>query len=167
MKDLTAYMNFLDSLSQLEILDADGNRNILEMSPGLSRAQVRKWEISNKNTLPEDYLFFIERWNGGFLYGLEILALEEAHYDNDESLLAFHGWGNGDFDCIGLLPKHSGQIFFVNHENGQISQVSSSFSVWLEKVIEEKQKHKVLCHPMDYIISKPTYRGLYADIPYT
>jgi hypothetical protein len=167
MKDIKAYLYFLDKLSQLEIFDADGNRKAFDMQPGLSRAQIREWETSNKKVLSEDFLAFIGRWNGGHLFGLEILPLEETNYIGAESHLSFHNWGNGDLDCIGISSENSGKIFFANHENGQISQVAPSFYIWLSKVIEEKQKHRVLYHPMDYIISKPTYRGLYADVPYT
>ncbi len=129
----------------------------------LAEQRISEWESSNNFQLPDDFREFVARWNGGYLFGMDIVPLEQSLYMR-AGLLAFHNWGNGDFDCLDPSAGKDSGVVFANHENGQTTQVAPSFRDWLARAIEEKKTRGVLLHPMDYAISNPGFRGLYAHI---
>jgi len=166
MSDWAEYQEFLNHLFATKLSNADGHIRKFQMNSGLDETVISNWEIVNQVGLPEDYRRFVSQWNGGSLFGLEIVPLEQSLYEY-ERILAIHNWGNGDFDGFEILSENKvGQIVFANHENGLTFPVRVSFYDWLRDVIEEMLKQNVVYHPMDYSISKPNYQGIYSHIPY-
>ena len=160
------YLEYLNHLSAAKLYNAGGYIRKFQMNSGLDESMISNWEITNKLELPEDYRKFVKRWNGGSLFGLEMVPLEQSTYER-EGILAIHNWGNGDFDGFEVHLDHKvGQIVFANHENGLTFPLTTSFYDWLRNVIEEMLKERIIYHPMDYSISKPTYQGIYSHIPY-
>ena len=160
------YQEFLNHLSGTKLYNADGYIRRFQMNSGLNETMISNWEATNKLELPEDYRKFIKRWNGGSLFGLEIIPLEQSIYER-EGILVIHNWGNGDFDGFEIHSDHKvGQIVFANHQNGLTFPVSISFYDWLRSIIKEILEQKVVYHPMDYSISKPSYPGIYSHILY-
>jgi hypothetical protein len=102
--------------------------------------------------------------NGIDIFGIEILPLEDMFFFQEEKLVSFHGWGNGDFDCISINSDESlGKIFFVNHSVDNIIPLCSSITEWILGAIKEVEVNGTLLHPYDYEF-RENEEGMYKNV---
>jgi hypothetical protein len=153
----------LEEYSSKTLFDEDGNKLSIEKRPPNSIDELRKFEKGYKVTLPQDLIDFLLISNGIKIFGAEIYSLEEMDFFEDKMLLAFHAWGNGDFDCLSVdQGAFSGTVFFSFHSIDNSISMNISFSEWISKTIREIEHKRVLLHPMDYLIRDE--EGMYKDV---
>lgn len=137
-------------------LDEDGNILSVTLYEGVPLTKINelgeRYGIHIAPELKELLLFS----NGISLFGIEILSIESMEFFHLEKKIAFHNWGNGDFDVI----DEAGQIFFSNHSIETLILVSSSLSNWIVSVIEEIELKGALLHPFDYS-NRENEEGMY------
>lgn len=157
------YIAFLDELPTLEIENEDGDTFGFEMRPGTTEEDIANWESSNGVKIPADMIAFLRRWNGGDFYFLCFEPLRDLGV-NAPGMLAFHNWGNGDFDCLRFRENGNADVVFYNHETGATVTIAPSFSNWLMRVIDEMRTIGTLLHPMDYQFGRRDYKGIYSNV---
>lgn len=119
--------------------------------------------------LPADYAAFLRDTDGGAVDDLTLLDAASLMFADDRAtVLPFHDWGNGDFDCFvysraaaagypvsGAVLKANPvpatlRVCFMNHNPGVLVEVAPSFTAWLEAVLAELAAHGDVAHPGDY-----------------
>ena len=156
------FQQFLISLPFIEAFDEDENKLNVELNQSLSESEIAKICEDHQITLPKEYRIYLNHFYGGDLLGLNIENLLEGIINSeDDNYIAFHNWGNGDFDCLKITPNDFGTVAFLNHENGEMTQIAKDFSEWLQNAVLEIVEKGALEHPMDM----PTY-GMYKSIEY-
>jgi hypothetical protein len=140
-------------------LDEDDNILNITLYKGAPLIKINELEkrygVHIASELKELLLFS----NGINLFGIEILSIESMEFFHVEKKIAFHNWGNGDFDVI----DEAGQIYFSNHSIEALILVSSSLSNWIVSVIEEIEIKGTLLHPIDYS-NRENEEGVYRKI---
>jgi hypothetical protein len=165
VKDKNDYLALLDALEGMQIEAEDGEILGMHMDPGLTDSVIKSWERGHNTMLPPDLREFMRRWNGGGFFCLMLEPLENFDL-NAPGLLAFHNWGNGDFDCVRFLDSGKSEMVFHNHETGEVTTIAASFAEWLQRAVDEMKKKGTLYHPMDYSAMTIEYEGLHKRVPY-
>ena len=81
------------------------------------------------------------------------MSIGEQQYYADHGVIAFHAWGNGDFDCIATLASvhPEGSILFMNHTPHAMAHVAATLSEWIQQAVDEISVRGALLHPSDYL----------------
>jgi SMI1 / KNR4 family (SUKH-1) len=159
--------DILEAYSSKSLIDEDGNKLSIETMPPISIEKLREFEKIYRVSLPEEILELLLFSNGIKIFGVKIYSLEEMDFFEDQMLLAFHGWGNGDFDCLSVEQgAQSGIVFFSNHSINNSLSMNISFSEWISMSIKEIEHKRALLHPMDYLFrnEEGVYKGVYLKL---
>jgi hypothetical protein len=171
---MSSISQLISSLSDLVVLDEDCHPLVVHVHPGAPEESLSKRERSVGVPLPVSYRELMALSNGMSLLGLYIMPIEEQVWYEDEGILSFHNWGNGDFDCIVLSGQRfpRGAIVFMNHTPEVTVNIEDSLIAWMSRVAEEIQRRGTLLHPMDYrtqrqrgVQGRPTGRLPRRDLP--
>lgn len=159
--DISAYMR---ALSAITVLGPDGEPLCLGLRAPCDPARLAFVEVAFGRHLPEDYRAFLLSTDGCNLFGLNLMPAAEVHA-LDHGLLAFHNWGNGDFDAImwsSIENRYS--VVFVNHNPEHVVRIAASFSDWLSLVMKEllQSPSGEILHPRDYRVRSG--EGAYAHV---
>ena len=151
----------LAKIDTLEIADEGGDVCRVCWNDGLTAEQIERCEARHEIRFPESFRTFLQRSDGCELFGYDLLSLSGLQWY--DGLVAFHSWGNGDFDCLKLNSAGDpAPVLFMNHNPNVTVEVASSFDQWLEKMIAELQETGCVCHPGDYRFR--TGAGIYSHV---
>jgi hypothetical protein len=154
--------SLLNVVAETPIRDEGGELVHVCWNPPLSLEHIERFERRLGFCLPSSYRSFLLRSDGCVLYQLDLLSASETQLYN-RNILAFHNWGNGDFDCL-RLRRRAGEapVFFMNHAPDVLVKVAKSFGEWLERIIDEYRRYGSIGHPRDY--RSETRVGVYAHV---
>ena len=142
----------LDDFRGLALEDEDGEPLEVLLESPLAEEDLDRYEQSIGVELPHEFRDLLLITNGMCLFGLAIMPVDQQTYFRDQGIIAFHNWGNGDFDCVAALPSkyNDGTVVFMNHSPDVTARIAESLSEWLEKAVLEIQGKGALLHPSDY-----------------
>lgn len=144
-------LELLDRHSIKVLKDEDGQQLVMSKPPGLSPEQIADFELRRGIRLPSDLRDLLVYSNGLDLFGVQIQPLDEMELFEENLLLTFHNWGNGDFDSISVNPDiEYGNVFFTDHSPDNSTSLDISFYDWIAAVIREIEDKGTVPHPMDY-----------------
>jgi hypothetical protein len=160
---MSEIVKFLETLSGTLLPDEDGDMLSIKKAKGVPILEIQKFEGLHNLLLPETLKDLLLYSNGIKIYGIEIFPLEQMEFFEENMLLSFHPWGNGDFDCISTNPSyHYGEVYFMNHSITNITLMNISFFDWIIRCVEEIRAKKTLLHPDDYRYRKED--GMYKKV---
>jgi hypothetical protein len=160
MNDL---IQIIKEYSNKVLLDEDGERLSIEIVEGAHSRELQEFEDSYRITLPKELKELLLFSNGIKIFGIQIYSLSECQLFENNMLLSFHDWGNGDFDCISVdSGLYYGKVYFINHSIANSIAMNISFSEWVFQAIKEIQDKGTILHPMDYLTRKE--EGMYREV---
>ena len=147
---MSTVAEILDSFRELRLENEDGFESLLELETAASKQEIQSREASWGMKLPGQLGELMQVTNGMYLFGLEIMSLGALDEFPEYGLIAFHNWGNGDFDCVTTSSSKypAGTIVFMNHSPDVTVKVADSLAEWLTRVVQEERDGGV-AHPMD------------------
>jgi hypothetical protein len=154
----------LETLRDVVLKDEDGNTLSLVLREPATERAILDREKSIGTTLPMQLKELLSISNGIGLFGVELMPLSELYYFTEQSIVQFHPWGNGDFDCITTrgCEEGEGRVVFMNHSPHVLSLIELSLASWMRRVVAEVTKKHVLLHPADYRVRDDM--GLYGNV---
>jgi hypothetical protein len=152
-------IEIIKAYSGKTFLDEDENSLNIKLNEALPFIRIEEFEVLHNIQFPPELKDLLLFSNGINLFGVEILSIESMEFFSVERKIAFHNWGNGDFDVI----DETGQVFFSNHSIESLIPVSSSLSNWIVSVIEEIELKGILLHPLDYS-NRKSEEGIYRKL---
>ena len=154
----------LDEVSSLALEDEDGAILKVSLESPLTIDQLAKYEASIAFDLPCELRELLLVTNGMDYFGLDIMPIDEQSCFPEQGIIAFHNWGNGDFDCIAASPSTypDGAVVFMNHSPNVTVRIAGSLSEWLERAAGEIRETGILLHPSDYRARREP--GLYQHV---
>ena len=156
-------VDFLKSNFDKKVIDEDGDCLSIELKDGISEDDFQEYENIHRIALPKDLKNLLLFSNGIKIYGIEIYPLLEMNFSEEQMLLVFHSWGNGDFDCISLRQDSNyGKIYFANHSIEHLVSMEILLGEWMYLMVKEIQQKGTLLHPIDYSIRNED--GLYKEV---
>lgn len=119
---------------------------------GLTEDQLSRYEGRMGVNLPRALRELMLYADGVRMDAIEIQPASGQCYYEDQQVLTFHNWGNGDFTGL-WFDKHESEqkVVFVNHNPGALAVVSPSFADWFWAIIDEYQQHEEIAHPIDHV----------------
>ncbi len=160
---MSELIKLLKIYSDKSVLDEDGLKVGVEFNNGSSIDEILKYQDKNSIALPQNFIEILLYSDGIKLFGLEILSLREMWFFLDSNLIAFHSWGNGDFDCLSLGKEYpKGKIIFMSRSKSSTAVVSDTLENWFKSVINEIEEFGTLFHPMDY--NTRNIEGMYKNV---
>lgn len=144
----------------------DGETLGFETHASASERQIADCEVRLGTRIPTELRDLLLFTNGASLYGCRIMSLDELHFFPVQGLIAFHDWGNGDFDCIATSTSEyaEGEVVFMNHSPDVTVRVAGSLAEWIAQVISEIKREGVLLHPADYRMRRGKSEGVYGRV---
>ena len=150
----------LDSTLQAEIETYEGLKSHIVVRSGASEEEINKCNSYFENKLPEDYLSFLKRYNGGFFFkvndigGFQFWGCDELIYQNtfhkenlgndwDKRIILICAClGDGDYVGIKIHKDNSYEILDCFGEEIPINwkHIGDSFCSFLEKIIDQRGK---------------------------
>ena len=125
--------------------------------------RLTDFEQRHRIQLPVDLKELLLYSNGLGLFGTPIQSLEEMELYEDQLLLTFHNWGNGDFDCVSVdRNARYGEVFFADHSPDKSTPIGLTFCDWISAVIRETEESGTIPHPMDYSLYDKN--GIYKSV---
>jgi hypothetical protein len=156
-------VKIIENYRRESFFDEDENSLIVELRDGATIESIAKFELDNNIKLPDDLKELLLFSNGIDLFGIHINSLEEMEYFSRSSILTFHNWGNGDFDCLSLGGDYPrGSILLMFHSEDKLALVSNSLTEWFTGVIAEIKRIGALLHPLDY--NERESEGMYKSV---
>ena len=142
----------LDCFKALEVDDEDGTPLRISLESPLAKEELAKHEESVGAELPDQFRQLLLQTNGMKLFGLAIMPIDQQVLFHHEGIIAFHNWGNGDFDCVATSTSDypMGAVVFMNHSAAATVLICESLATWLEEVVREIREKGTLLHPSDY-----------------
>lgn len=160
---MTSIVEMLEQAQAIVLDDEDGQPLRLIFEQPCSSEAIDALERSISIRLPLELKQLLEYSNGMSLFGLRIMPLNELSFFPSSHMIAFHNWGNGDFDCISIDSSElSGTILFMNHEPDVTVRISDSLNTWIRDAIEEISTKGALLHPSDY--RHRSEAGMYSSV---
>ena len=155
---MSAISNLLDALNSLVLEDEDGNDLLVHTRPGVCERDLQDWEHNNTVHLPAELRDLLTVSNGIGFFGLEIVSVGSLQYFPQAGIIAFHNWGNGDFDCVAASPSaySEGTVLFMNHSPDVVVPIAASLHEWIERIVGELRTRGAVLHPADYRLSTTT-----------
>jgi hypothetical protein len=144
----------VQSVVRLRYRDEDGAICVGRKRDPLSAGDISRMAARFGQCLPLELKRLLELSNGVSLGVIDVFDVSKLLWFPRSRLIAFHAWGNGDFDCIACMGSAwpQGSVVFMNHGEQRIEHVAASLSTWLTKVIGELQDKGTLLHPADYAL---------------
>ncbi len=155
--------SIIQTAAETTFLDEDGRQLSTEIDEPLTLEQVERYEARLERSLPDAMRELLLFSDGVTVGGVEIQCASGQEWHDEFGLLAFHSWGNGDFDCLSLEEDSLGAVFFINHSPAVSVRVADSLETWLAAMLAEMTQRCSVLHPGDYRYREET-SGVYAHV---
>ena len=146
---------FIDSVRD-EVLEGEDDETTCDLDGPATDAAWQRLKERLSFELPGSLRDWWRYCDGGDYFGSIMMCIGEvpAQYTDGFDSVAFHSWGNGDFDHVVAsenAPYPVGAVIFYCHENGRHALVTNTLEEWFKALYAEVKSEGGVNHPFDFL----------------